>query len=1314
MNNYLEYRDEKSAKFWEVIVNDKKLILRWGKIDTTGQSKEKSFDSHEKAITEAEKLTSQKLSEGYTLTYGDSQKSIEKLKIKSISNLSVQSNQLSFEGLKDRWLQNSFPSINKENFKEKFRQLLDETMQRNTEFSPQVRSEIISNMFKFYNKHLTYPGRYYKSVANSARKLLKPAIIEVLEPGFEGEEITEDLLGKALNYDILDAMFKAGINPNSKFQSDIASAADNKEQFFFRFVEEGAKLDLLIDGEIRSSLVKYKFLKTIYEKGVNLNVLDNKGRNPLFFAGNDFQATNLLIQAGCDINQVNEDGDTVLSQYLRRSSGDYGIKVCKNLINVGASLLCPPNTVPLITLIPKDKPYYYEDDIFKTVDFLINKKVTLNQNHPVTGNTPLHYWAGADGKISRKVCLKLLEAGAEINALNNKGQTPLMYAAEMHSTKSWKLLLSKKADINARSYNGYSICEWAVSQGKEPTAEFLKVLLESKNLKPTSEGPSDLSLLGFLIHHYHYDAAIKLIEKGWVINDYIITTIANQMDGDMMKAIKNVAEFITTVGSLGMDALDSEHLDNINKQCEYIREAAITGDNENIFPRVWPPVFAERQLIIVDKLEVVTQPLDTINYTDASEEQDFASYGEKLSIWESSNRSRKKLKQAKENNNWGFLKYNHGELFNLFLLADDETLVAMWNDFMGKDINIFYTSRKFPEYYDGARFGSNVREEELKYILYRCGVKAIPGMLHASRKKLNMVCKAFMPVSSSIIAPFMASLLIKTTVSRYVKKWLLRHPKHAIHGLIPLAVGNIGKNREHCESALRYMACNGHNNLIVEISNLYGKECKDAVNEILSVDYAFDYHGESLPKMPEKLIDGNVLPPVLNNSGKRLNEADLLIFYGMMSLSKYDDIYPGLEKILPLFDAKSLSEFSLSVFDLWENWTTYSWKEDEKKLKKEAEWMYHCLAFMGDDDTVKKLIPYISALWPKAGGMPKAVIGLEILAIIGSDLAIRSINQILLKTKYKPLLERADDIMNTIADLRGLTKAELDDRLVPTFGLDDKDSFILDFGVQKFTIQFNERLVPSLLNLDNTNIKNLPKPAKTDDKTKAKEVTEFWKNFKVDLKKEATTQLLRFEQAMLTSRTWIVNDFKTHLVTHPILCRLVRNLVWAVIKNDNTIQLFIIDTLGNFLDAESQKVILFDDDRVFIPHPLKFQSAIETWKDYLVKHKIKQPFPQITRQIYLKNDKNKDFFGINGAKAPAKAFRGLKSKGWLPEIGGGGTIWSYEKTLSDANVIIYFEGVVTMFEEGIDEDQTLEISISGEPSDLELSEIVREIKDLIH
>jgi len=66
MKKHLEYKDDKSAKFWEIIVSGKSMTIRWGKVGTAGQSKEKAFGTTVEAESEADKLTSQKVKKGYS------------------------------------------------------------------------------------------------------------------------------------------------------------------------------------------------------------------------------------------------------------------------------------------------------------------------------------------------------------------------------------------------------------------------------------------------------------------------------------------------------------------------------------------------------------------------------------------------------------------------------------------------------------------------------------------------------------------------------------------------------------------------------------------------------------------------------------------------------------------------------------------------------------------------------------------------------------------------------------------------------------------------------------------------------------------------------------------------------------------------------------------------------------------------------------------------------------------------------------------------------------------------------------------------
>ena len=62
---YFEFVDGKSAKFWEVSVDDCDATVRYGRIGTNGQTKTKSFGDNDAAQAHADKLIDQKTGKGY-------------------------------------------------------------------------------------------------------------------------------------------------------------------------------------------------------------------------------------------------------------------------------------------------------------------------------------------------------------------------------------------------------------------------------------------------------------------------------------------------------------------------------------------------------------------------------------------------------------------------------------------------------------------------------------------------------------------------------------------------------------------------------------------------------------------------------------------------------------------------------------------------------------------------------------------------------------------------------------------------------------------------------------------------------------------------------------------------------------------------------------------------------------------------------------------------------------------------------------------------------------------------------------------------
>jgi predicted DNA-binding WGR domain protein len=65
MKKRLEYRDEKTQKFWEGNVEGRSYTIRYGKIGTNGHESTSEFATEEEAVQKFEKVVKEKLKKGY-------------------------------------------------------------------------------------------------------------------------------------------------------------------------------------------------------------------------------------------------------------------------------------------------------------------------------------------------------------------------------------------------------------------------------------------------------------------------------------------------------------------------------------------------------------------------------------------------------------------------------------------------------------------------------------------------------------------------------------------------------------------------------------------------------------------------------------------------------------------------------------------------------------------------------------------------------------------------------------------------------------------------------------------------------------------------------------------------------------------------------------------------------------------------------------------------------------------------------------------------------------------------------------------------
>lgn len=196
-------------------------------------------------------------------------------------------------------------------------------------------------------------------------------------------------------------------------------------------------------------------------KDLNLNIVDKKGRNVLWYA-NTSEIIMYLVQQGININGVDNDGNTVLfnkiNQYpiariliasnadvnFKNKKGETPLMYCDNthsielLLNNGADINAVNNLQQNTMWYAKNK---------EMITLLIQNGLNINHAN-IEGNTVLY------DKINNFAISRfLIELGADVNIRNKNGETPMMNSTNNHTVKllafQAPLWVENGADINA-------------------------------------------------------------------------------------------------------------------------------------------------------------------------------------------------------------------------------------------------------------------------------------------------------------------------------------------------------------------------------------------------------------------------------------------------------------------------------------------------------------------------------------------------------------------------------------------------------------------------------------------------------------------------------------------------------------------------------------------------------------------------------------------------------------------------------------------------------------------------------------------------
>ena len=563
------------------------------------------------------------------------------------------------------------------------------------------------------------------------------------------------------------------------------------------------------------------------------------------------------------------------------------------------------------------------------------------------------------------------------------------------------------------------------------------------------------------------------------------------------------------------------------------------------------------------------------------------------------------------------------------------------------------------------------------FVMASLGLEALPGLVSVVRSRPTENLSVARHFGAVELAPMAARALAKLkSVRELGRRWLLRYPEHAACALIAPALGKRGEARDCAGTALRLLQAHGHEALLLEVAARYGDPAAvDGVRAVLD-ESPLDRFPTRRSKLPGWWQPRGWRRPQLLN-GKALPDSALDVVGEMMGFPTAEEVYAGIGVLREVCESNSLADFAWDAFSAWL----------EAGGPSKDGWALTALGLLGTDDTARRLTPFIRA-WPGESAHARAVTGLDVLAGIGTDVALMLLNGIAQKVKFKGLQDKAREKIDTIAEARGLSTEELEDRLAPDLGLDERGSLVLDFGPRAFRVAFDESLKPFVREVGEggalgARLPDLPKPKKTDDGTLAKEAVERFKLLKKDARTIASQQLLRLEVAMCARRRWTPELFRQFLVEHPLVRYIVQRLVWGVYEvpeggsHGGTLRAcFRVAEDGSFTTAEDDAFDLPEGEhlRIGVPHALELPAAeAAAFGQVFADYELLQPFAQIGRDTYTLDEAEKSALKLlrwNGVKVPTGKVLGLVNKGWRRgQAQDGGGIWYFTKPLGAGKVI---------------------------------------------
>jgi hypothetical protein len=587
-------------------------------------------------------------------------------------------------------------------------------------------------------------------------------------------------------------------------------------------------------------------------------------------------------------------------------------------------------------------------------------------------------------------------------------------------------------------------------------------------------------------------------------------------------------------------------------------------------------------------------------------------------------------------------KTGYGQLFKSILGQPDPLALLLWRS-SPILANQAHWKKIFPE------------------MMNRFGEHALPGLLKQIELDPVFLFDNILEVCSIPIIMCAAQILVdpeqvdknagrqaNRQANRHVKRWLSEHAYVVTLHLFPIAAGPAGPGRDTAITALceisKFELKN--NTIIRHIAQIYSKQDPRAqqVGEQI-IGYSVNHLFTRPPKwcVPQaffklQLTNGEFLP----------EKAVLTLFRILYNAGSVDlDFETSLKGY---FTRKSLTAF---IWDLYLGWRTSTITASDK-------WVHYMLGTLGDDDLARKVGLTFRMDLVKGNHDTVCINSLiSTFAHINSYFSLIELGHFINNPANKQFHKTAQDELNIIVGHNTLSHKDFYNVALIYLGTNSDGCIDLDFDSLHCRAGVDQYLTPWIkddsgaqfeklpawlkyvesMSAENhipAHIRNLMHSARPDFVQRTPSSVQRWEMFKRDVQIHAPRITDWLEGFLSAQHRVSARMFLRFFLRHPLIIGLARRLIWGVYYDQQIgtapHTIFRITDNLSFEDVWGNRVDIYDStpsgtmgNVIGLVHPLTLTAEQQyAWDELFVKLKIKQPFPQLYRQIYTLTEEEKN------------------------------------------------------------------------------------------